>query len=203
MTQARAATAPTATVASKQQAKPIPAKKYRLADVSAFPTENGYRYEIIDGELIVTPAPARSHGIIASRIAYAMTGFFKQQMPEWSLIAQPISLEWETEDTAYHCEPDISIFDRPFEAVLEETDLFPAIVIEIVSPGNPENDYVRKVTAYAAIGIPEYWIVDSRHRTITFLALTTTGQQRHYAKIEHSQLLPETELALDEIFAGL
>nr|HRJ44320.1 hypothetical protein [Caldilineaceae bacterium] len=76
MTQARVAPAPPARAASKRQPKPLPAKRYRLADVSAFPTENGYRYEIIDGELIVTPAPARPHGIIASRIAYAMTGFF-------------------------------------------------------------------------------------------------------------------------------
>ncbi len=181
----------------------LPAKRYRLADLSSFPTEDGYRYEIVDGELIVTPAPARPHGIIASRIAYAVTHYFQEHKPEWSLIAQPISLEWETEDVTYHCEPDITIFDQSFDAVLEDTALLPVIVIEIVSPGNPENDYVRKVNAYADIGIPEYWIVDSRHRTITFLALTTAGSQRHYAKIDESQLLPETELVLDEIFAGM
>lgn len=195
--------APRAPSATQQATNTNPAKRYRLADLLDFPTEDGYRYEIIDGELIVTPAPARIHGIIASRIAYAITHYFQEHKPEWSLIAQPISLEWETEDVTYHCEPDISIFDQSFDAVLEDTALLPVIVIEIVSPGNPENDYVRKVNAYADIGIPEYWIVDSRHRTITCLALTTTGRQRHYAKIDSSQLLPETELVLDEIFAGL
>jgi len=187
----------------KKTRKPAPAKRYRLADVAAFPAEDGYRYEIIDGELIVTPAPARPHGIIASRLAYTITKYFKEGKPGWSLIGQPISLEWETAETAYHCEPDISIFDQPFEAVLGRENLFPVIVIEIVSPGNPENDYVRKVNAYAAIGIPEYWIVDSRHRTVTFLQLTAAGSRRQYAKIDNSQLLPEIELALDEIFAGL
>lgn len=202
-TEVETTTASHITPALNGAARALSAKRYRLADLSTFPTEDGYRYEIVDGELIVTPAPARPHGVIASRIAYAITHYFQEYKPGWSLIAQPISLEWETEDVTHHCEPDISIFDQPFDAVLQDTALLPVIVIEIVSPGNPENDYVRKVNAYADIGIPEYWIVDSRHRTITFLALTTAGHRPHYAKLEFSQLLPETELALDEIFAGL
>ncbi|MBX3053761.1 MAG: Uma2 family endonuclease [Caldilineaceae bacterium] len=181
----------------------LPVKRYRLADLSDFPTEDGYRYEIIDGELIVTPAPARRHAALAVRLTRLLSQALDKQQPGWCLITQPFVLETETETTTHHCEPDLGIFAQPLETFVSDEELLPAIVIEIVSPGNPENDYVRKVTAYAAIGIPEYWIVDSRHRTITFLALTTTGQQRHYAKIEHSQLLPETELALDEIFAGL
>ncbi len=203
MTQAQVATTLPIRPVSRRQDKSLPAKRYRLADVATFPTEDGHRYEIIDGELIVTPAPARPHGIIASRIAYAITKHFKENMPDWSLIGQPINLGWETEATSYHCEPDISIFDRSFEEVSASENLLPVIVIEIVSPGNPENDYVRKVNAYAAMGIPEYWIVDSRHGTVTFLQLTAAGSRRQYAKIDNSQLLPEIELALDEIFAGL
>ncbi len=203
MTQARVATAPPTRAASQQQAKALPAKRYRLADVSAFPTENGYRYEIIDGELIVTPAPARPHAALAVRLTLWLSQTLSKQHPDWCLITQPFSLETETETTTYHCEPDLGIFDQPLEAFISDEELLPVVVIEIVSPGNPENDYVRKVNAYAAIGIPEYWIVDSRHHTITFLALTTTGSQRHYAKIDTSQLLPENELVLDEIFVGL
>jgi len=203
MTQAQTATLSSATVASKRQAKVSPDKRYRLADVPTFPTENGYRYEIIDGELIVTPAPARPHAALAVRLTLWLSQILSQQHPDWCLITQPFSLEAETETTTYHCEPDLGVFDQPLEAFVSDEKLLPVIVIEIVSPGNPENDYVRKVTAYAAIGIPEYWIVDSRHRTITFLELTTKGSQRHYAKIDNSQLLPDNELVLDEIFAGL
>lgn len=193
----------TALSAFEKKRETPPVKHYRLIDLPTLPTEDGHRYEIIDGGLIVTPAPARPHGIIASRIAYEITRYCKQNRPEWSLIAQPINLEMETEDTTYHCEPDLSIFDQPSEAIVANDTLLPVIVIEIVSPGNPENDYVRKVSAYAAIGIPEYWIVDSRHNTVIFLELTTVGKRSHYTKIDNSQLLPETNLALDEIFAGL
>lgn len=189
--------------ASNGAAHALPAKRYRLADLSTFPTEDGYRYEIVDGELIVTPAPARRHAALAVRLTILLSHALDRQQPEWCLITQPFVLETETETTTHHCEPDLGIFDQPLETFVSDEDLLPVIVVEIVSPGNPENDYVRKVNAYADIGIPEYWIVDSRHRTITFLALTTAGHRPHYAKIESSQLLPETELALDEIFAGL
>ena len=199
-----ATTAATRTApASNGAAHELPAKRYRLADLSTFPTEYGYRYEIVDGELIVTPAPARRHAALAVRLTMLLSQALDKQQPEWCLITQPFVLETETETTTHHCEPDLGIFDQPLEAFISNEDLLPVIVVEIVSPGNPENDYVRKVIAYADIGIPEYWIVDSRHRTITFLALTTAGHRPHYAKIEKSQLLPETELALDEIFAGL
>lgn len=137
MTQAQVATAPPippARSVAKRQDQGLPIKRYRLADVATFPTEDGHRYEIIDGELIVTPAPARPHGIIASRIAYAITKHFKEAKPDWSLIGQPINLGWETETTSYHCEPDISIFDRSFGEVSASESLFPVIVIEIVSP---------------------------------------------------------------------
>jgi len=203
MTQVRVATAPPTTATSKRQAKPLPAKRYRLADVPAFPTENGYRYEIIDGELIVTPAPARPHAALAVRLTLWLSQSLSKQRPDWCLITQPFVLETETETTTYYCEPDLGIFDQPLEAFISDEELLPVIVIEIVSPGNPENDYVRKVNAYAAIGISEYWIVDSCHHTITFLELTPAGSYRQYVKIDNSQLLPENELVLDEIFAGL
>jgi Uma2 family endonuclease len=203
MTQGLTTVAHATASAPKEKREKPSLKRYRLVDLPTLPTEDGHRYEIIDGGLIVTPAPGRPHGIIASRIAYEITRYCKQNRPEWSLIAQPINLEMETEDVTYHCEPDLSIFDQPPEAVVASDSLLPVIVIEIVSPGNPENDYVRKVSAYAAIGIPEYWIVDSRHNTVIFLELSTVGKQSHYTKIDSSQLLPETNLAMDEIFAGL
>lgn len=199
------ATVPATRIApgSDGASRALPDKRYRLADVSSFPTEDGYRYEIVDGELIVTPAPARRHAALAVRLTMLLSQALDKQQPEWCLITQPFVLETETETTTHHCEPDLGIFDQSLETFVSDDDLLPVIVVEIVSPGNPENNYVRKVNAYADFGIPEYWIVDSRHRTITFLELTTTGSQRHYAKIDNSQLLPDNELVLDEIFAGL
>ena len=45
------------------------------------------------------------------------------------------------------------------------------LVIEVVSPDDPDRDLVEKRVDYAEAGIPEYWIVDPRNETITVLAL--------------------------------
>ena len=53
------------------------------------------------------------------------------------------------------------------------------LVVEVVSPDDPDRDLLEKRADYAEAGIPEYWIVDPRHATITVLAL------RRGAYVEH------------------
>ncbi len=43
----------------------------------------------------------------------------------------------------------------------------PDFIIEIVSPGNPSDDYIRKLYYYKKYGVREYWIVDPRRKIIT------------------------------------
>ena len=43
----------------------------------------------------------------------------------------------------------------------------PDFIIEIVSPGNPSDDYIRKLYYYKNYGVREYWIVDPRKKTVT------------------------------------
>ena len=43
----------------------------------------------------------------------------------------------------------------------------PDFIIEIVSPGNPSDDYIRKLYYYKNYGVREYWIVDPKRRTVT------------------------------------
>jgi Uma2 family endonuclease len=178
-------------------------RPFRLADLAHFPSEDGLRYEILAGELVVSPAPGRKHGAVACRLIEVLLFVLKRQQPQWCLMAQPINLQLESGETTYHCEPDLSIFDRPLETVVADETLLPVIVVEIVSPGNPENDYVRKVEAYAAFGIPEYWIVDPGNQGVTFLALVETVQGSHFTSVERSGFLPGVTLEPTTLFAGL
>ena len=178
-------------------------RTFRLVDLAYFPSEDGLRYEILAGELVVSPAPGRKHGAVAGRLIEILQSALKRLQPQWCLMSQPINLQLESEDITYHCEPDLSIFDRPLEAVVADDTLLPVIVIEIVSPGNPENDYVRKVEAYRAFGIPEYWIVDPGNRGVTYLALVATAQGQHFVPVERSGFLPEVALEPAILFAGL
>jgi Uma2 family endonuclease len=53
------------------------------------------------------------------------------------------------------------------------------LVVEVVSPDDPGRDFVPKRGDYAEAGIPEYWIVDPRHDTITVLALAAGSYVEH------------------------
>ncbi len=174
-------------------------RTWHLSDLTDFDAENGFRYEIIDGELIVTPAPGRPHGIVASLLDGALRAVLATHRPSWCLLVQPISLEIEVDGKVYHCEPDMSVFDAPAKAVAQDDSIMPVIVIEIVSPGNPENDYVRKPPVYALMGICEYWIVDPANRAVIFLALGDDG----YELRQHSDLLPELDVTKAALFDDL
>ncbi len=77
-------------------------------------------------------------------------------------------------------EPDLRILrsakdPRRANAWWEGADL----VVEIVSPDDPERDYVTKRQEYAQTGIPEYWIVDPEHARITILRLKEGSYSEH------------------------
>jgi Uma2 family endonuclease len=178
-------------------------RRYRLADLTQLPRENGYRYEIFAGELIMTPAPNRLHSVMAGRLIHLIDAALREQHTGWYLMAQPINLEHETADSTIHCEPDLCIFDQPAATVVADSALMPVIVIEIVSPGNPENDYVRKVDAYAVLGIPEYWIVDPANRAVTYLELDVTANPPRYRQAQRSVRVRNLNLDPATLLAGL
>ena len=119
---------------------------------------DGRRYEIIEGDLCVTPAPSSMHQTVSRRLQYAL--MTQLEMP----------------GIAY-------IFDAPFDIILAETSVVepdlaiirksrrdsiskrgfegsPDVVVEILSPSTRGNDVFLKKAAYARLGIQEYWIVD-------------------------------------------
>ncbi len=78
------------------------------------------------------------------------------------------------------------------------------LVVEIVSPENPDRDLVKKRRDYAQAGIPEYWIVNPQIETITVLRLERTKYVEHgvFARgaVASSVLLPEFAVSVDEVF---
>ncbi len=86
-------------------------------------------------------------------------------------------------------------------AILEEP---PILVVEIVSPGNPEDDYRYKRSEYAALQIPEYWIVDPTESKITVLewidGLYEFREFKESEKLE-SPTFESLNLTVDRIFS--
>lgn len=77
-------------------------------------------------------------------------------------------------------EPDILVLhDRADPRYQDRFWLGADLVAEVVSPDRPEHDLVDKRADYAEADIPEYWIVDPRHDTITVLTLTAGAYVEH------------------------
>jgi Uma2 family endonuclease len=118
---------------------------------------DGRRYEVIDGVLYMTTAPSSFHQWIIRQIVRTL---FEQiddtgiGVTTWA----PIGLFMP------HCDPvqpDIVVVRTADLGVFQERRIFgvPALLIEVLSPSNPEQDTQIKRSAYARAGVPEYWIV--------------------------------------------
>ncbi len=117
---------------------------------------DGNRYELVDGELIVSPSPAFRHQVVLGALYDALSPYVRSAglgRVLWS----PADLELEPGQLN---QPDI--FVLPSTAFFErwEDVPLPLLVIEALSPSTARYDRGLKRRFYQRAGVPEYWIVD-------------------------------------------
>ncbi len=113
-----------------------------------------YRYEIVDGALVMTPSPATEH----QEIAHVLTAILRRVVPPgWSAISDMDVVL--TEDRRNTRRPDVVVYKRSHSGrKLRPADV--RLVVEIVSPSTKTQDRVTKPVQYAEAGIPCYWRVE-------------------------------------------
>lgn len=126
-------------------------------DLERFP-EDGNRYEVLDGELLVTPQAAPNHQSVAMRLSYALYHYC-----EATLVGEtvgPGAVVWGKNEL----QPDIEILPVGSIRRGSEWEEFPApmLVVEVLSPFavSRRRDLDVKRIAYLTLGVPEYWVVD-------------------------------------------
>jgi len=122
------------------------------------------RYELVDGELLVTPSPGPPHQWAVMGLLFELALYLREQ-PMADVLTSPSDIEVEPEQVT---QPDIFILSNA-EADRITRDGFPArdllVAIEVVSPSSARYDRVTKRALYQR-RIPEYWIVDVDARVI-------------------------------------
>lgn len=140
------------------------AKRWTLRELHSLP-DDGNKYELIHGELFVTPAPSVEHETIAARFSEMLTPYVKEH--GLGHVHHPRSvLQRKGSET----EPDLMV--RPVDRGPRKSWAsapIPSLVIEIVSPSTRRRDYGAKKDFYMEVGVPEYWIVDEERRVITVI----------------------------------
>ncbi len=123
----------------------------------------GPRYELVDGELLVSPAPARAHQRAVMWLITAVKPYVDRENVG-ELLPSPADLELRPETIS---QPDLFVI--PEEQVEGRTwaDVTGIILsIEVLSPSTARNDRGRKRTHYQSAGVDEYWIVDVAARLV-------------------------------------
>ncbi len=132
--------------------------------------EDGYRYELIDGELIVSPAPNLGHMLVLLWLHKALDSFADAHPKVINLVGFNGRVFIPERERPTVPEPDLVAYrDFPEDLADEEMDwraFNPILVAEVLSPDTAPKDLVRNVGLYFGLpSIKEYWILDPRRST--------------------------------------
>lgn len=134
---------------------------WTVADLDQF-ERDGQRYEVLHGELLVTPPPSVSHQWCAS-VLVRLLGNWCAEHTTWSVMAPSGVYIRETS----WLEPDIAVFPVPHSPGLTWRDLPPPVlVVEVLSASTRVRDRHHKRPAYLAHGVSEVWLVDTSSRSV-------------------------------------
>jgi Uma2 family endonuclease len=167
--------------------------------------DDGKRYEIVDGELYVSPAPSPFHQTVSRRLQYALMTQLEQ--PGIALVFDaPCDLLFEHKTVV---QPDLIVLRRARKNLVTKRAIEgrPDLLVEILSPSNRDHDQSLKRTAYAKYGVPEYWIVDPDAGTVELLRLQPSGyalaQRFGRSETLRSPEFQEVAIALEPVFEPL
>lgn len=140
---------------------PSPIREWTIEEMERLP-DDGNKYEVVHGELFVTPAPTQLHEIVAARLSNVLTPYVARY--GLGLVFHPRAVvRFEGSEV----EPDLMVRQLPDSPDAPWQDApTPSLVVEIVSATTRRRDHVHKRALYAEVGIPEYWIVDAGERTV-------------------------------------
>jgi len=142
---------------------PQHATRWTADQVRALP-DDGNRYEVVDGELLVTPAPARPHQRAAFELAKLLDRFVGA-LALGEVLLSPADVELDPHSMV---QPDIFV-EGLVDGRLPGTWNAGApllLAVEILSPSTARADRTTKRRRYQRAGIPEYWIVDIDARVV-------------------------------------
>ena len=165
--------------------------------------EDGKRYELIDGEVIVSPSPSEKHQRASGRL-YVSWAVHVEKNRLGRVYYAPFDVVF-SEKTAL--QPDLLFVSKARLGIIGPEYIIgaPDLVVEILSPSRPAYDRVTKLEQYALYGVAEYWIVDPMTERVEIDVLvdrkyelkgTFTGSQ-----VLSTALLPGWEVAVTNLFS--
>lgn len=175
-------------------------KHFTYADYYAI--EDDKRYEVLEGELMMVPAPSTKHQKISGRIYRIMANFVLENSlgdifdaPTDVVLADDIVVQ-----------PDILFISKERLNIIGEQAIMgpPDVIVEILSPSSSFNDSVRKRELYQRHGVKEYWLVFPDEKAIEVLTLENSvyrefSSAKGEGKVK-SKVIEGVEVDMKEVF---
>ena len=178
----------------------IEKKRYTYDDYLKTPDDK--RYELIEGELYMTPSPITNHQRISRKIEFLLEKFVTEnELGE--IFDAPYDVYFDDENVV---QPDILFISKDRLNIIGDKNLqgAPDLVIEILSESNAYRDLIQKKKLYARFGVKEYWIVVPGEKTIDIHILKEKTYQLYKTLGEddtlESQILKGFKMELKAIF---
>ena len=172
------------------------------------------RFQLIDGELVELPPESEPNDFVADNLQFylAMANLFSRRLVKTHTcevqvpVLHPKDPANRFPDLVILREEHLALTQRRLTITLDMPP--PRLIAEVVSPGktNRDRDTIHKRSQYAALGVPEYWLIDPDGKTVTVLALgaedyQTIGTFSGSESIQ-SQELPGLSLPVEQLFEG-
>ena len=178
-----------------------PVLKFTYEDYRTTPEDK--RYELLDGDLLMTPAPNLKHQRVQLELAMQLGRFIKERALGEFFFA-PCDVVLSNHDVV---QPDLLFVSRERAHLLSGGDNVrgaPDLVVEVLSPTTADRDRGYKHALYAKHGVREYWLVDPVDETIVIHRLhhgaLVVAHTFGRGQTLRSPLLAGFELALDAVF---
>jgi Uma2 family endonuclease len=176
--------------------------RFTYQDYAALP--EGAPYQLMDGELIVSPAPSLFHQRIVMRLALLLGPHIAaRRLGE--LLSAPVDVILSDEDTV---QPDLVFVSAARKDLLQREGIrgAPDLCVEVVSPSHRALDHDVKRKLYARHGVTECWIVDPESEAIEVFRLqqdphSPASTVRPGERLT-SALLPGLSLPVADIFGA-
>lgn len=166
--------------------------------------DDGKRYEIIEGVLYEMTGPSMAHAQLVAVIQHRVLWPVVEPLGGW-VYSAPLDVFLRG---ANPVQPDILVLlpeQLPYRSE-RGVEGPPALIVEVLSPSNPEHDRIVKRGLYARAGVPEYWIVSPEAAIVEILTLDGTTY-RTLARVAGeeplvSRVLPDLAVPTGIIFAA-
>jgi len=172
--------------------------------------DDGNRYELIEGELLLTPSPGTRHQFVVGRI-FKFLDNYAQKAGSGKVLIAPLDVVLDEPVKKNTFQPDVIFISNDRLSIIEEARIngAPDLVVEVLSPSTVRRDRGKKSRHYFLSGVREYWLVDPQERLLEVFVPGEKDWQRTGVYEEEDEefiasvVLPGLEVKAHDILGSL